>query len=535
MFDEDNLTSEQTDPHGKPSNMPDNVEPTLDAQQSSQAEQLVQALDFYLEELKAGNVPDREQLLADHPEVAEQLETCLAGIDFIQSVPTDSEDAPKTLGDFRIIREVGRGGMGAVYEAEQISLGRIVALKVLRFGSVSDPQALERFQREAETVAQLHHTNIVPVFSVGHENGVNFYAMQFIDGPSLDAVLKENDGPIDSQRVAEWGLQAAEALAHAHDRDVIHRDVKPSNLILDKDSRIWLTNFGLAKRSNDLALSMTGALLGTPRYMSPEQASSATRRVDHRTDLYSLGATLYQLVTGKPVFAADTPHGIISQILTEEPRPPRQHRADLPRDLETILMKCLAKDANERYMSAQKLVDDLRAFLDGRPIAARRAGAIELAVRWVKRQRRSVALTSWVIAATLLTVLVTGFGGYYWHRGRLAYVSLDTENPPMIAELLYEDGQPAVPAATVPTQPRVELPAGDYQLRLTQDRRLSQEFSISLEHGKEFAHKLDLEDQMLWGDLEFERTFRLVRANRPGGSIHTDILLLNGKYSPKGW
>jgi len=202
------------------------------------------------------------------------------------------------LGDFRLMREVGRGGMGAVFEAEQVSLGRRIALKILRFGPVSDADAIERFRREAETVAKLHHTNIVPIYSVGNQQGVNYYAMQFIEGQSLDRVLQSSIATagatgLDPRTVAGWGLQAAEALSHAHARQVIHRDVKPSNLILDNDGRIWLTDFGLAKRLDEVTLSLTGALLGTPRYMSPEQADVTRRRVDHRTDLYSLGATLY--------------------------------------------------------------------------------------------------------------------------------------------------------------------------------------------------------------------------------------------------
>jgi serine/threonine protein kinase len=169
--------------------------------------------------------------LAAHPEIATQLEECICGIEFIHEAESPLAWS-RPVGDFRILREIGRGGMGAVYEAEQLSLGRRVALKVLRFGSVSDPAALERFRREAETIANLHHTNIVPIFSVGQDRGVNYYAMQLIDGRSLDLVAKESSGPLDPNDIAAWGLQAAEALTHAHQRGVIHRDVKPSNLIL---------------------------------------------------------------------------------------------------------------------------------------------------------------------------------------------------------------------------------------------------------------------------------------------------------------
>jgi tRNA A-37 threonylcarbamoyl transferase component Bud32 len=273
---------------------------------------LVRVLDQYLADLETGCPPDRQKLLAEHPELASQLEPCLAGIEFIHRASRPAAETPSRLGDFRIVREVGRGGMGVVYEAEQISLKRRVALKVLRFGGVADREALERFQREAETVAQLHHTNIVPIFAVGREQEVSYYAMQYIEGRSLADVFLEarNSGhALDSADVAGWGLQAAEALGHAHQRGVIHRDVKPSNLMLDPDGRLWLTDFGLAKRLDEVTLSLSGVLLGTPRYMSPEQASAAKLPVDRRTDIYSLGVTLYELATGRPVFDADSPAG----------------------------------------------------------------------------------------------------------------------------------------------------------------------------------------------------------------------------------
>ena len=358
---------------------PTDVLPTGPPQDETQADehQLVEILDRYLAELKAGMAPSRDELIQRHPHLAERLEACLAGLEFIHRTELAGPDSPQRLGDFRLLREVGRGGMGAVYEAEQISLGRRVAVKVLRFGAVSDPEAVDRFRREAETVARLHHTNIVPIFFVGSEGGVNYYAMQFIEGRSLAEVLAQRTEPLDVQTVAEWGLQAAEALTHAHQRDVIHRDVKPSNLLLDEEGRIWLTDFGLAKRLDDVTLSMTGALLGTPRYMSPEQASAARHRTDHRTDLYSLGATLYELATGQPVFSADTPHQVISQILNQEPTPPRRLRPDLPRDLETILLKCLAKEPEQRYRERASAGRRPAAVLDGRPIRARRAGVVE--------------------------------------------------------------------------------------------------------------------------------------------------------------
>jgi serine/threonine protein kinase len=236
---------------------------------------------------------------------------------------------PPALGDFRVVREIGRGAMGVVYEAEQVSFKRRVALKVLRFGGAADAEAMERFRREAETVARLHHTNIVPIFAVGCENGVHFFAMQLIAGYSLSAELagaKAAGRPLDAKAVAGWGVQAAEVLAHAHARGVVHRDVKPSNLLLDGEGVVWLTDFGLARRSDEATLTVAGVLLGTPLYMSPEQASALDKPVDQRSDVYSLGATLYELATGRPVFEAPTAKQLLEQIATAEPIPPRRHR-----------------------------------------------------------------------------------------------------------------------------------------------------------------------------------------------------------------
>ena len=479
-------------------------------------EQLVEILDRYLSELKAGTAPSRDELIQRHPQLAERLEACLAGLEFIHRTEQAGPDSPQRLGDFRLLREVGRGGMGAVYEAEQISLGRRVAVKVLRFGAVSDPEAVDRFRREAETVARLHHTNIVPIFFVGSERGVNYYAMQFIEGRSLAEVLAQRTEPLEVQTVADWGLQAAEALAHAHQRDVIHRDVKPSNLLLDEEGRIWLTDFGLAKRLDDVTLSMTGALLGTPRYMSPEQASAARHRMDHRTDLYSLGATLYELATGQPVFSADTPHQLISQILNQEPAPPRRLRPDLPRDLETVLLRCLAKEPEQRYANSRALADDLRAVLDGRPIRARRAGLVERGVKWARRHRRSLTLAGGSVAATVAVVLLGLLSAVWYGHWRLARVALDTDQPPLVAEIIAETGDIAA-RQTVPTQQPIEVPAGNYRLRVSGEGRLSESFLLSLNRGNAPKITLNLEERLLARPIEVPATYRIVEAD--GGAL----------------
>ncbi len=350
-------------------------------------------------ELQAGRAPDRRLLVQAHPELATELEACLAGIEFIHQATGPATDLPASLGEFRIIRELGRGGMGVVYEAEQTPLRRVVALKVLRFGVVADQEAMQRFQREAETVARLHHTNIVPIFAVGCERGVHYYAMQYIAGRSLADVLAESQRsgkPLSCDRVAAWGLQAAEALAHAHQRGVIHRDIKPSNLLLDGDGVVWLTDFGLAKRMDEATLTVYGTLMGTPRYMSPEQAASLQQPVDRRTDIYSLGATLYELATARPLFGPAEPQLVIAQILTEEPARPRQLRSGLPRDLETVILTCLAKEPLKRYQTAQALASDLRAVIEG----AADPGAADTCRRADRALRPPAAARRWPARAS---------------------------------------------------------------------------------------------------------------------------------------
>ena len=498
------------------------VAPTQALRPDDPPSELANLLDDYLAELQSGRQPDRAKLLADHPELAAQLEQCLSGIEFIHraSGPAMKSGMPTQLGDFRIVREVGRGGMGVVYEAEQVSLKRRVALKVLRFGAASDTEAMQRFQREAETVATLHHTNIVPIFAIGCENGVNYYAMQFIEGRSLADSFHRNPGepggviprtisataqvrgltppgsPDQSSEVANWGLQAAEALAHAHQRAVIHRDIKPSNLILDHDGRIWLTDFGLAKRMDDVSLSIAGAILGTPRYMSPEQASASKNPVDHRTDIYSLGATLYELATGRPLFEADSPHLVITQILTTAPPAPRVVCPNLHRDFETIILKCLSKEPRQRYATAQALADDLRAFVEGRAIKARRSTLAEQAARWFKQQKRSVGIAAATVAATI-TVVVGSLIAWQMHgQAKLGYLTLNTPRDGAeraeVAEVLTLDDQPVGSPFTLPTKEPLALPEGAYRLRLTAPAKVSQNYLFDIAAGAQQTHEVGL-------------------------------------------
>jgi serine/threonine protein kinase len=440
------------------------------------ADEIVRILDEYLDSLKSDHPQSRQELLQRYPHVASQIEACLAGLDFIHG-RNPNQGTPQQLGDFRIIREVGRGGMGAVYEAEQVSLGRRVALKVLRFGAAADQGAIQRFQREAETVATLHHTNIVPIFFVGSENGVNFYAMQFIEGRNLAEVLSNHSGNLPVDEIASWALQAAEALQHAHHRGVIHRDVKPSNLILDQEGRVWLTDFGLARRIDDASLSMTGLLIGTPRYMSPEQAAASKNRVDHRTDLFSLGTTFYELLSGRPAFQGGSSHDVIREILTNDPPSIRSLNPSVPRDLETIILKCMAKEPDERYRSAAELTADLRAQIEGRPIHARRSNYVELASRWFKKNKQQVSNVASAVTITLLLTLgmmLAVIAQNHWSRSA---IRLEALNPPLVAEFIGSQGI-SVATETLPMQRPIDLPADDYWVQVSASGDLSQSVPV---------------------------------------------------------
>jgi eukaryotic-like serine/threonine-protein kinase len=441
-----------------------------------------------LEEVEAGQHLDRHTLLARYPEFAAELEEFLAHREqvdrltaplrrFVQESrdatppPGDnlllepqqqdgsvSPTATATFGDFRLFREVGRGGMGVVYEAEQISLGRRVALKVLPFAATMDPRHLQRFQNEARAAASLEHPHIVPVYGVGCERGVHFYAMKFIDGQSLAALIAEqrqaseprtegsgvsrsppqpltplrsvrgSDTPspqaaLATQRaprnaaafrqIAEWGIQAAEALEHAHSLGIVHRDIKPANLMIDGQGKLWVTDFGLARMGTEVGLTMTGDVLGTLRYMSPEQAMAKHGLVDHRTDLYSLGVTLYELLTGTPAVVGSDREEILKAITFDEPRPPRALAPNIPHDMETIVLKAMASEPTERYGTAKELTDDLRRFLENRSVVASRPTYWQRSAKWARRHSSFVWATSLGLAIAVVALAAGTF--LAWH------------------------------------------------------------------------------------------------------------------------
>jgi len=461
--------------------------------------------------LQSGEPVDLEQVCRDHPAHETALKQLLPALRALAELsasasrgsplgaaPPEAEPSG-TLGDFRIVRELGRGGMGVVYEAEQISLARRVALKILPFAGVLDARSLQRFKNEAQAAAHLDHPNIVDVISVGCERGVHFYAMRYIDGMTLAEVIAELrreqgtgnrgqgteegsgfgvqgsgeeasrqevqppkqfvDAPTESYRepsnpeaprpkvqdqrpkthdqnprstivaaglstehgrhsrdhyrsIARLAIEAAEALDHAHQLGVVHRDVKPSNLMLDARGKLWVTDFGLAHVESNAELTMTGDILGTLRYMSPEQALAHRGLVDHRTDVYSLGATLYELLTLRPMFDLHNRPEMLKAIVFDEPRAPRKLDGGIPAELETIVLKCLEKTPADRYATAKELADDLGRFATGVPIVARPISGAERFWRWCRRNpvvaglsgAVAVVLTAWAVTATGLAI-----------------------------------------------------------------------------------------------------------------------------------
>src|SRR5216110_338728 len=279
------------------------------------------------------------------------------------------------LGDYELLEEVGRGGQGVVFRARQKSLNRTVALKIISLGQWASTAHLKRFRREAEAAASLDHPSIVPIYEVGEREGACYFSMKFVEGGQLDKVVKHK--PMSIRQAAELIAKVARTVHYAHEHGILHRDIKPGNILLDRKGEPHLTDFGLARLvESESTVTRTLEVLGTPSYMAPEQAVGNNTAVSSVTDVYGLGAVLYQLLTGHPPFAGGTTYETIKLLLDTEPRQPRLWNAKIDRDLSTICLKCLEKDPKRRYSSALALAEDLERWLKHEPILARRIGVI---------------------------------------------------------------------------------------------------------------------------------------------------------------
>ncbi len=367
-----------------------------------------------------------DEYLARFPALdRDELIAALAA-DIPTTAPTATSHAPVRLryfGDYEMLGEIARGGMGVVYKARQVSLNRLVALKMILSAQLASDAEVRRFHAEAEAAAGLDHPNIVPIYEVGEHDGQHFFSMKLIEGGHLGRGPSELER--DPRAAARLTATVARAVHYAHQRGILHRDLKPANILIDGQGQPHVTDFGLARRvEGQMGLTLSGAVMGTPGYMAPEQAAGENKRVTTAADVYGLGAILYELLTGRPPFKGATPLDALTQVLHEEPASPRKLRLMVPRDLEVICLKCLNKDPSRRYASATALAEDLERFLAGEPIAARPAGAWERAVKWVRRRPApaALALVSGVAALALVGVVVGWFYG-----ARLATANTDLQ------------------------------------------------------------------------------------------------------------
>jgi Protein kinase domain/WD domain, G-beta repeat len=366
----------------------------------------------YLDAAAKGQAPDRAELLARHPDLAAELAAFFAEDAQVRQMAEPatlplSEPQPalatvRYFGDYELLEEIARGGMGVVYKARQVSLKRLVAIKMILGGTFAGELTVQRFRKEAEAGAQLDHPSIVPIYEVGEHQGQHYFSMKLIEGGSLAAA--RSAAPADLRSAGKRVATVARAVHHAHQRGILHRDLKPGNILIDAAGEPHVTDFGLARRiDGDSRLTQSGAIVGTPCYMAPEQAAG---RKDLTTlaDVYSLGAILYEQLTGRPPFQAETPLDTALQVVERDPIAPRTLNPKVDADLETICLKCLTKEPNGRYESAAALADDLERWLRGEPIKARPASVWEQAVKWVKRQRAVAALWALSLGATLIAV-----------------------------------------------------------------------------------------------------------------------------------
>jgi serine/threonine-protein kinase len=384
-----------------------------EADELQRDERLAVILEVLLGQAARGEEPDIASHLAAHPDLADELKqlwgtariaTAIVDDEVKQMDDADSDldqpflysnfELPCQFGDYELLEEIGRGGMGVVFKAKHVTLGRTVALKMLLRGQFASGEDKDRFVQEVKSVALLDHPNIVPVFEFGENDGRLFFSMPFVTGETLADRLKR--GPLPIRSASRMMVKIAKAIQHAHREGVTHRDLKPGNILIDDERNPFVTDFGLAMPSRDsLRITRTGAVIGTPAFMSPEQAGGKTKQIGPASDVYSLGGILYNAVTGQPPFSAPTAMEMMLKVLEQEPEPPRSINDRVPRDLEYIILRCLQKPSELRYESAHSLADDLLAFLKNEPVSANVGRISSFFSRMFRETHHAPILENW--------------------------------------------------------------------------------------------------------------------------------------------
>jgi hypothetical protein len=418
-------------------------------------ERLALLLDDLIQRQRGGESVSLERTIEQNPDLSRELRELWAAVMIADAVAASTlahehsehgsvksnipapattaanERLPRRLGDFELLSELGRGGMGVVYQARQVALDRMVALKMILRGANALPGDLARFRAEAEAVAKLEHPGIVPVYEVGELEGQPYFSMQFIIGTTLARMLAE--GPLPPRQAAEILAPICRAIHFAHGQGLLHRDLKPSNILIDLDGKPHVTDFGLAKKLNeDFAttegLTHTGAILGTPSYMAPEQAAGNRGEIGPASDVYSLGTILYAMLTGRPPFQAANPVDTVLMVLEQDPLPPRLVNVRADRDLELIALKALQKPPELRYASAEAMARDLEAYLTGETISARSGGINEVVARVFRETHHATILRNWGLlwmwhSVVLFGIcLITNFMAWRGVDSRWAYL-----------------------------------------------------------------------------------------------------------------